>query len=105
MEAGSGGDTGDDYLLYQMTDSEETKEEFSDTDMFSESEPEVIPDTPSDEENLEEIKDTKKAEIDTETDELKRLLSDVGLVYKNVVAKHCTNTKELVVYKMLQGGH
>jgi len=100
IEADWGGDSGDDNFLYQMTDIAETGAEYNDTEMFSESEPKVIPDTPSEEENLEEIKDAKDTEIDNETEELKRLLAEVGLIYSNVVSKHCINTKGLVVCNM-----
>ena len=97
MEDGWGDDGGDDSLLYQAADVV-TKEVDNDSDMFSDSDKKVIPDTPSDEEKVEGSDES--TEVGLETDALKDLLKDLGLNYSNVVVKNCTNTKGMVICDM-----
>ena len=100
MEVGWGDNGGDDSLkMYQAADVV-TKEDDSDSDMFSDSENKVFPDNPNDEENAEESGAKIEADIEMETDALRCLLRDLGLRYSDIVVKHCMNTKGMVICDM-----
>merc|ERR1719318_90630 len=88
---------GDDSFLYQATDMVEDIN--SDSDMFSDNERKVIPDTPSDE---EEVKDDEgnSDDLDNETSVLRGLLEELGLKLNSAVAKSCRTTKGMVICDM-----
>ena len=96
MEEGWEGGSGDDSFLYQATDMLEDNN--SDSDMFSDNEKKVIPDTPSD----EEVKDDagNDDDLDTETGVLRGLLEELGLKLISAVTKSCRTTKGMVICDM-----
>eukprot|EP00092_Neocalanus_flemingeri_P023553 GFUD01025541.1.p1 GENE.GFUD01025541.1~~GFUD01025541.1.p1 ORF type:complete len:569 (+),score=204.49 GFUD01025541.1:71-1777(+) len=93
-------DRGDDSLLNQATDIAVNKKDHSDSDMFTDSGNNIIPDTPSDEDKGDEGGDVNPDDVDEETGVLRGLLDEVGLRYKDVVSKDCSNTKGMVICNM-----